>query len=60
MTQSRAFAEEIISLGSANNKKVAKVKQNNKLYSLDTFVDEDQVLRALYSSYSVTQEWYCY
>ena len=39
MAQSRAFAEEISSLGSANNTKIAKIKQNNKLYSLDPFVD---------------------
>ena len=70
--QSRTFAEEIRSLGSANNKKVAKVKQNNKLYSPDPFVDKDQVLcvggrlknssleKQLYSSYSATREWYCY
>ena len=44
MAQSRAFAEEISSLGSANNKKVAKIKQNYKLYSLNAFVDEYQVL----------------
>ena len=44
MAQSRAFAEEISLLGSANNKKVAKVKQNSKLDSLGPFVDEDQVL----------------
>ena len=39
MAQSRAFAEEISSLDSANNTKIAKIKQNNKLYSLDPFVD---------------------
>ena len=44
MAQGTAFAEEISSLGSASNKKVAKVKQNIKLYSLDSFVGEDQVL----------------
>ena len=44
IAQSRAFAEEISLLGSANNKKVAKVKQNSKLYSLDPFVGEDHVL----------------
>ena len=43
MAQSRAFAKEISLLGSENNKKVAKVKQDNKFYSLDPFVDEDQV-----------------
>ena len=43
MAQSRAFAGEISSLGSAN-KKVAKVKWKNKLYSLDPSVDEGQVL----------------
>ena len=32
MAQNRAFAEEISSLGSAKNKKVAKAKQNSKLY----------------------------
>ena len=45
MAQSRAFAKEISSLSSANNKNVENVKRNNKLYSLDPFVDEDQVLR---------------
>ena len=35
MAQSRAFAKEISLLGSENNKKVAKVKQDNKFYSLD-------------------------
>ena len=44
IADNRAFAEEISSLGSANNKKVAKIKQNSKLYSLYPFVDEDQVL----------------
>ena len=44
MAQSRTFAEEIIALGSANNKTVAKVKQNGKLYLLNTFLDEDHVL----------------
>ena len=70
--QSRTFAEEIRSLGSANNKKVAKVKQNNKLYSPDPLVDKDQVLcvggrlknssleKQLHSSYSATRECYCY
>ena len=43
IAQSRAYAEEVSSLGSASNKKVAKVKQNNKLYSLDPFVDKDKV-----------------
>ena len=42
MAQNKAFAEEISSLGSAKNTKVAKVKQNSKLYS---FADENQVLR---------------
>ena len=32
------------SLSSANNRKVAKVNQNKKLYSLDPFFNEDQVL----------------
>ena len=45
MAQNRAFAEEISSLGLAKNTKIVKVKQNSKLYSLDPFVDEDQVLR---------------
>ena len=36
------FAEEIRSLGSRNDEKVAKVKQNTSLNSLDPFVDEDQ------------------
>ena len=45
MAQSRAFAEEMNSIGSANYKNVTKVEQNSKLYSLDPFVDEDQVLR---------------
>ena len=45
MAQNRAFAEEISSLGSVKNTKIVKVKQNSKLYSLDPFVDEDQVLR---------------
>ena len=45
MAQNRAFGEEICSLGSAKNKMVAKMNQNSKLYSLDPFVDEDQVLR---------------
>ena len=45
MAQNRAFAEEISSLGSAKNTKIVKVKQNSKLYSLDPFVDEDQILR---------------
>ena len=41
MAQNRAFAEEITLLGSAKNKKVAKIKQTSKLYSLDSFVDEN-------------------
>ena len=45
MAQSRLFVGEISLLGSASNKKVAKVKQNNKLCLLDLFVDEYQVLR---------------
>ena len=44
MAQSRTFAEEIIALGSANNKTVTKVKQNSKLYLLNAFLDEDHVL----------------
>ena len=44
MAQNRACAEEISSLGSANNKKVGKVKQNSKLYSLDLFFEDYQVL----------------
>ena len=44
MAQSRPFAEEISLLGLAKNKKVSKVKQNSKLYSLDPFIGEDQVL----------------
>ena len=44
MAQSRTFAEDISSLGSTNNKKAAKVKRNNKLYSLDPFVDDNHVL----------------
>ena len=44
MAQNRAFAEEISSLSSAKNNKVAKGKQISKLYSLDPFLDEDQVL----------------
>ena len=44
MAQSRTFAEEIIALGSANNKTVAKVKKNSKLYLLNTFVAEDHIL----------------
>ena len=45
MAQNRPFAEEISLLGLAKNKKVSKVKQNSKLYSLDPFIGEDQVLR---------------
>ena len=44
VAQNRAFAEELSSLGLANNKKVAKEKQKSKLYSLDPFVDEKKVL----------------
>ena len=45
IVKNNAFAEEMSSLSSANNRMVAKVKQNKKLYSLDPFFNEDQVLR---------------
>ena len=44
VAQNRAFAEELSWLGLTNNKKVAKEKQKSKLYLLDPFVDEKQVL----------------
>ena len=44
IAQSRAFAEEINSLGSVNSKEIAKGKRNNKVYSLHPIIDEDQVL----------------
>ena len=43
MAQSKAFAEEKLSRFSKQQKD-PKAKQNSKLYSLDPFVGEDQVL----------------
>ena len=59
MAESRTFAEQINSLGSVNNKKVAKVKQNNKLYSLDPFVDEDQGLGGRLENSSLNKSCTC-